>query len=133
MGWGARITLPPSSITPNPWRLRNLWPLVLAILAIGAISSGLSSDWGGVEVGDYRFKPDASSVTSDGLYAALGESTDSFYLMDCGHSGRVVAVSKSEVIGFHFQHAKAASLIAGSPFEIIFGHKSIAVGFRPPC
>jgi hypothetical protein len=118
---------------PDPWRLRNLWPLVVAVLALGAVSSGLSSDWGGVEVGDYRFKAEVSTVATDGLYAALGESNESLYLMDCKNPGRVVAVSKSGVVGFRFQHAKPTSLIAQSPFEIVFRHKSIAVGFRPPC
>jgi hypothetical protein len=118
---------------PEPWRLRHWWPLIVLVLANGAITSGLSGDLGGIQVGDYRFKPDASNIATDGRYAVLGESGDALYLFDCNHHGKVVGVAKTEVIGFRFQTPKERSATSQAPYDLIFRHRSVEVGFRPPC
>jgi len=118
---------------PEPWRLRHTWPAIVLIVATGAVTSGLTGNLGGIEVGAYHFKADALSITSDGTFGKLGESADLVYLWDCRNAGYVLGIAKNEIVGFQTTRAKDGSVTQQTLFDLIVRKKAIAVGFQPPC
>ena len=118
---------------PQPWRLRHTWPIIVATLAVSAVASGLSGNPGGIAVADFSLRQEAQNVTPNGVYAQVAESANIVYLWDCKQPGRVVGISRNDIVGFQTRPPKNVANIERTPFELIVRHRPIAVGFQPPC
>jgi hypothetical protein len=132
---GLLSLLPVIYILPRWYRRVGRFTLAMGVTTIGAtlliaaIGSGIGGYVVAVDTSTYSFKPDAQLL--DGAYSRLGESDQGLYLRQCG-SDLIVRVNREDVAHVAALPYKQYPL-GPSLFQILIGHQTPILGYRPNC